>query len=194
MLNSGFYEVFSPIQTPRLLIRKLSIADAEDIYAVSSNPNVSRYVLWDTHRSIMDSRAMIRAHLRSYRNEDPASLAIELKETGRVIGTIGYLWIDRAHNSAEIGYSLGEPYWNNGYMTEALRAMLAFGFDKLYLNRIEACFDVRNSASGRVMAKVGMQREGLHRKKLYNKGRYIDIEMWSILMEDYLNNEKRHRS
>ena len=194
MLSSGFYEVFSPIQTPRLLIRKLSIADAEDIYAVSSNPNVSRYVLWDTHRSIMDSRAMIRAHLRSYRNEEPASLAIELKENGRVIGTIGFLWIDREHNSAEIGYSLGEPYWNNGYMTEALRAMLAFGFDKLYLNRIEACFDVSNTASGRVMAKVGMQKEGLHRKKLYNKGRYIDIEMWSILMEDYLNNEKSHRS
>ena len=193
MLSSGFYEVFSPIQTPRLLIRKLSIADAEDIYAVSSNPNVSRYVLWDTHRSIMDSRAMIRAHLRSYRNEEPASLAIELKETGRVIGTIGFLWIDCEHNSAEIGYSLGEPYWNNGYMTEALRAMLAFGFDKLYLNRIEACFDVRNTASGRVMAKVGMQREGLHRKKLYNKGRYIDIEMWSILMEDYLKHEKSHR-
>ena len=186
--------MFSPIQTPRLLIRKLSIADAEDIYAVSSNPNVSRYVLWDTHRSIMDSRAMIRAHLRSYRNEEPASLAIELKENGRVIGTIGFLWIDREHNSAEIGYSLGEPYWNNGYMTEALRAMLAFGFDKLYLNRIEACFDVSNTASGRVMAKVGMQKEGLHRKKLYNKGRYIDIEMWSILMEDYLNNEKSHRS
>jgi len=194
VLSSGFYEVFSPIQTPRLLIRKLSIADAEDIYAVSSNPNVSRYVLWDTHRSIMDSRAMIRAHLRSYRNEEPASLAIELKENGRVIGTIGFLWIDREHNSAEIGYSLGEPYWNNGYMTEALRAMLAFGFDKLYLNRIEACFDVSNTASGRVMAKVGMQKEGLHRKKLYNKGRYIDIEMWSILMEDYLNNEKSHRS
>ena len=178
--------MFAPISTPRLLIRKLTISDAEDIYGVSSNPNVSKYVLWDTHRSIMDSRAMIRAHLRSYRNEEPASLAIELKETGKVIGTIGFLWIDREHNSAEIGYSLGEAHWNNGYMTEALRAMLAFGFDKLYLNRIEACFDVHNTASGRVMEKAGMQREGILRKKLYNKGRYIDVEMWSILMEDYI--------
>lgn len=178
--------MFSQISTPRLLIRKLSISDAEDIYRISCNPNVSKYVLWDTHRSISDSRAMVRSHLRSYRSQEPASLAIVLKETGHVIGTIGFLWIDREHNCAEIGYSLGEPYWNHGYMTEALKAMLAFGFEKLYLNRIEACFDVRNIASGRVMAKAGMKKEGVQRKRLYNKGQYIDVEMWSILMEDYL--------
>ena len=190
MLHRGLYDVFKEILTPRLLIRKLSNDDAEDVFRVSSNPNVSKYVLWDTHRSILDSRSMIRVIQRAYRNEEPASLAIVLRETDQVIGTIGFIWIDHEHNSAEIGYSLGEPYWNKGYMTEALNAMLQFGFEKLYLNRIEACFDVRNTASGRVMEKCGMQREGILRKKLYNKGKYIDVEMWSILMEDY---ERLHR-
>ena len=185
MLNSDFYEVFSQIDTPRLLIRKLVLSDAEDIFRISSNPNVSKYVLWDMHRSIVDSRSMVRINMRSYRNQEPASLAIVLKSSGRVIGTIGFLWIDREHNSAEIGYSLGEPYWNHGYMTEALRAMIEFGFEKLFLNRIEACFDVRNTASGRVMEKAGMQKEGVLRKRLYNKGKYIDVEMWSVLMEEY---------
>lgn len=185
MLSSGFYEVFSPITTPRLLIRKLGIGDAEDIYAVSCNPAVSRFVLWETHRSIADSRSMIRGVLRSYRAQEPAALAIVLRETGRVVGTIGFLWIDREHNTAEIGYSLAEELWNHGLMTEALCAMLRFGFETLHLNRIEAQFDVRNAASGQVMHKAGMRKEGVLRQRLYNKGEYIDVELWAVLASDF---------
>ena len=70
-------------------------------------------------------------------------------------------------------------------MTEALRAMLRFGFETLHLNRIEAQFDVRNAASGRVMSKAGMKKEGVLRQRLYNKGEYIDVELWSMLASDY---------
>lgn len=156
----------------------------EDIYAISRNPNVSRYVLWDTHRSIADSRSMVRSVLRAYRAGEPASLAIVLRETGHVIGTIGFLWVDQEHNSAEVGYSLAEEHWGKGLMTEALRALLAFGFEQMHLNRIEAQFDVRNRASGRVMQKAGMRREGIMRERMYNKGEYIDLEMWAILARD----------
>ena len=102
-----------------------------------------------------------------------------------MVGTIGFIWIEREHGCAEIGYSIGRPYWNRGLMTEALHAMLDFGFEKLYLNRIEAQFDVRDPASGRVMQKNGLQREGLMRQRMYNKGEYIDVEMWAILASDY---------
>ncbi len=185
LFHNGFYDVFSPITTERLLIRKLAIGDAEDIFKVSSDPEVSRYVLWDTHRSIADSRSMIRGAQHAYRCDEPASLAIVLRETGHVVGTIGFIWIEREHGCAEIGYSIGRHYWNRGLMTEALHAMLDFGFEKLYLNRIEAQFDVRNPASGRVMQKNGLQREGLMRQRMYNKGEYIDVEMWAILASDY---------
>ena len=70
-------------------------------------------------------------------------------------------------------------------MTEALRAVVRFGFEEMNLNRIEAQFDVRNPASGRVMQKNGLQREGLMRQRMYNKGEYIDVEMWAILASDY---------
>ena len=128
---------------------------------------------------------MIRGVLRSYRLQEPAALGIVLRETGHVVGTIGFLWIDREHNAAEIGYSLTEELWNLGLMTEALRAMLRFGFETLHLNRIEAQFDVRNAASGRVMSKAGMKKEGVLRQRLYNKGEYIDVELWSMLASDY---------
>ena len=71
---------------------------------------------------------MVRSALRAYRMGEPASLAIELRETGRVVGTIGFVWIDDEHNCAEIGYSLAQEYWGRGLMTEALRAMLEFAF------------------------------------------------------------------
>lgn len=167
-----------------MVIRKLGVGDAADIFAISRNPAVSRYVLWDTHKSIIDSRSMIRGVQRAYRLGEPASLAIELKETGRVIGTISFIWIEYEHGSAELGYSLGQPYWGNGYMTEALDAMLDFAFDTLHLNRVEAQFDVRNAASGRVMQKVGMKKEGVLRQRMYNKGEYIDVEIWSILASE----------
>ncbi|MGI5884328.1 MAG: GNAT family N-acetyltransferase [Candidatus Spyradocola sp.] len=185
MLHNGFYDVFSPMETPRLRIRKLGIGDAEDVFAFSRNPEVSRYVLWDTHRSIADSRSMVRSALRAYRTGEAASLAIELRETRRVIGTIGFVWIDDEHNCGEIGYSLAQEYWGQGLMTEALRAMLRFAFTTLHLNRVEAMYDVRNRASGRVMEKCGLRREGLLREKLYNKGEYVDVEIWAILARDW---------
>ena len=95
-------------------------------------------------------------------------LAIELRETGRVVGTIGFVWIDDEHNCAEIGYSLAQEYWGRGLMTEALRAMLEFAFVRLHLNRVEAMFDVRNRASGRVMEKCGFT---------YRFSRWEDVEL-----------------
>ncbi len=184
MLHNGIYDLFSPLETPRLRIRKLGIGDAEDIYAFSRDPEVSRYVLWDTHRSIADSRAMVRGALRSYRLGEPASLAIEHRQSGKVIGTIGFVWIDDEHNCGEIGYSLAREMWGQGLMTEALRAMLEFAFARLHLNRVEALFDVRNRASGRVMEKCGLRREGCLRRRYYNKGEYIDVEIYAILAAD----------
>lgn len=177
---------FVPIETERLVIRQLSLMDAHDIFAVSANDNVSRYVLWDTHRSLGDSKAFIRHVIHQYRVGEAASWGIELKESGQVIGTIGFVWISHDNMSAEVGYSLGEPFWNQGYMTEALQAVLTYGFAELRLNRIEGQFDIENPASGKVMEKCGMEKEGVLRQRLYNKGKFVDVAVCSILRRDYL--------
>ncbi len=176
---------FTHLETPRLLIRRLSLADAQDIYEISSDDAVSRYVLWSTHRSIADSRAFLKQALRRYRTGEPATWAIQLKESGRVIGTIGFVEMSREDSSAEVGYSLGRAYWNRGYATEALRAVIAFGMEKMRLNRIEAQYDVDNPASGRVMEKAGMVPEGILRQRFCNKGRYVDVCLCAILQRDY---------
>ncbi len=175
------------IDTPRLLLRRMTMADAQDIFAYSRDPEVSRHVLWDAHRSIHDSRAYLRYILRQYRAGEPSSWGIELKETGHLIGTIGYMWWNQEYHSAEVGYSLSRTYWNQGLMSEALRAIIRFGFDEMHLHRIEAQHEVTNPASGRVMEKAGMRPEGILRGRLYNKGRYVDVALYAIVYGDALS-------
>lgn len=175
------------LETERLRLRKLTMRDAQDIYNYSRDPLVAKHVLWDAHRSIGESRAYLRYMLRKYRMTEPASWGIELKSTGRIIGTIGYMWIQTDNAAAEVGYSLSRLYWGQGIMTEALHAVIDYAFTALKLNRIEAIHEIDNPASGAVMKKCGMQYEGRLRQKLFNKGRYVDVDMYAILRKDFLN-------
>lgn len=176
-----FFSDLPPLQTERLLLRRITMRDARDVYAISSDPRVSRYVLWHTHASLADSRDYIRGIQRSYRMDRPAPWGIELRDEHRMIGTIGYVWVQNENRSAEVGYSLGYDYWNQGYATEGLRRVIEYGFAELGLHRIEAQHDIRNPASGRVMEKAGMAREGTLRDRLYCKGEYITTDLYAIV-------------
>ena len=172
------------LETEHLLLRPLSRKDAGDIYAYASDPEVARYVLWEPHRSPADSRAYVRYVLSLYRRGLPSCWAAEERTSGRVIGTIGFMWYSEAAQSAEVGYSFSREVWNRGYATEALRAVLYSAFSLLPLNRVEAQHDVRNPASGRVMVKAGMTRESILRQRVFNKGEWIDVALYSILRQD----------
>ena len=185
MLNAIVHTYMPELQTPRLCLRRLTLRDAQDIYRYSRDPEVARHVLWDAHRSIGDSRAYLRFMLRRYHAHEPASWGIEYRETGRVIGTIGFMWIQDDNASAEVGYSLAREYWNCGLMTEALEAVIRYGFECMDLNRIEAQHETTNPASGAVMRKCHMQKEGTLRSRLFNKGRYVDVDLYAILRRDY---------
>jgi len=181
-------DVFSHLpvlETPRLILRAMRMTDAQDVFMFSKDPIVARHVLWDAHRSIFDSRAYLRAMIHQYREGSPCSYGIILKETNRLVGTIGFMSFSAENGTAEVGYSLARWLWNRGLMTEALSAVLSMGFTCLPLNRIEAMHDTANPASGHVMVKCGMRYEGTMRGKIFNKGRYIDVDLYAILREDW---------
>ncbi|MBR6029090.1 MAG: GNAT family N-acetyltransferase [Clostridia bacterium] len=185
---TGAREYFADLprlETPRLILRKARRSDAADIYAYASDPEVSRYVLWDTHRSIADSRAYIRYLRRQYYSGEPSSYVMALKDTGRVIGTVGFVRYTEENDCAEVGYSMGRDWWHQGLMTEALQAVLRLAFEEMGLHRVEARHETGNPASGRVMARCGLRQEGILRGSVWNKGRYADVALWSILQEDY---------
>jgi ribosomal-protein-alanine N-acetyltransferase len=99
-------------------------------------------------------------------------------------GSIG-LGIVPAFNLAELGYWVGKPYWGKGLVTEAAWAVLAFGFETLGLNRIQATHFNHNPASGRVMEKIGMFYEGCRRQHTLKWGKYRDIKLYGMLKSDW---------
>lgn len=174
------------LTTNRLELRMVRMRDAEDMYAYSKDPEVARYVLWRAHTSVSDTRGYIRYMISQYKQNKPSSWAIVRRDAGVMIGTIGFGWIDDDNASAEVGYSLARSEWNKGYMTEALREVIRYGFEELHLHRIEAQHELGNPASGVVMEKCGMRREGLLRGRLYNKGHYVDVQLYAVLYDDWL--------
>lgn len=173
------------LETERLILRPMKMSDAEDIFAYSKDPEVARHVLWDAHRSISDSRFYLKYMKHQYKTGQPSSYGIVLKETGRLVGTIGFMWYNADNRATEVGYSLARWLWNQGLMTEALHAVLDMAFEHLHVHRIEAMHDAANPASGRVMIKCGMHHEGTLRHRVFNKGRFVDVELYAILEEDH---------
>ena len=179
-----FFSCLPVLETQDLILRPPRMKDAADIHAYASDEAVSRYVLWEPHRSMAETRSVLRGMIRRARAGYPSSWVITLKETCRVIGTIGFVWYSAENSSAEIGYSLAADCWNHGYATQALKAVSAEAFRSLPLNRLEAQHDLRNPASGRVMEKSGFRQEGILRSRVFNKGEYVDVAVWSLLKSD----------
>ena len=180
----AFFSRLPVVETERLILRKMRMSDAAGVHRYAKDPEVARHVLWEAHRSLWETRAYIRFLLYQYRNGDPGSWAIVLRESGKVIGTIGYMNYSPDNATVEVGYSLSREHWGKGLMTEALRAVIGESFRVLQLHRIEAMHFTDNPASGRVMEKCGMRKEGELRQRLYNKGKFADVALYAILRSD----------
>ncbi|ELS34174.1 GNAT family N-acetyltransferase [Pseudanabaena catenata USMAC16] len=171
---------FLTLQTPRLILRKLLLSDAEDIFAYASDPLVSAYTLWDTHHSLDDTyRYLNDIALELYRSGQGIDWGIVDRKSNRLIGTCG-LYTTPMHRRAEIGYALARDYWGQGLMSEAVRAAIAFGFHVMQLLRIQAFCALENIGSARVLEKSGMQFEGILHNYVFTKAQSWDVKMYAI--------------
>lgn len=184
MFLRNLYFPMPTLTTPRLTLRRMTMGDAQDIFEYSRDKEVARHVLWSAQTSLREAKDYCRYMMRRYRADQPASWGIVLSDTGKLVGTIGYMNHDEDNQSVELGYSLARELWNKGYMTEALARVIDYTFSELDVNRIEAQHELENPASGRVMEKCGMRREGVLRQRLYNKGRFVDVALYAVLRED----------
>ena len=173
------------LETERLILRKMTLNDVEAVFAYASDPEVSRYTLWETHRSIEDSRAFLTLTTQKYKNGSEPDWGIVYKGNGCLVGVCGLVNWEAEHARAEIGFVLSREYWGHGFMPEAVRAVFRFGFGRMNLNRIEARCIAENAASARVMEKAGMAYEGTLRQREYIKGAYRDIKLYAILKEQF---------
>lgn len=173
------------IETERLVMLpwEKSREDAIGLYDFAKNPNVGPKAGWKPHESVRESMEIIEEIFIPV-----GAFKIVLKETGKIIGNIGFEPdIHREGiNSKEMGYALDEAYWNKGYMTEAVRAMMNYAFEKYNLDILSIQTNVVNGASQRVIEKVGFVYEGFRRKSSVDyDGTVRDVKMYSILREEW---------
>lgn len=169
------------LHTERLLLRKLTLNDVMDVYHYGAQPEVSVYCIWETHRSTEDATSFIRSAIVKYENFEPSDWVIYSKEDKKVIGAIGYVQFWPEHMRCEVGYAISKHYWNKGYTTEALKALIKYNFELAMMHRIEARCIEENVGSYRVMEKAGMQFEGILRDQLFIKGKFRNMKLYSII-------------
>ena len=174
------------LQTPRLTLRRFTMDDAQAMYDNwASDEQVTRFLRWPPHADVAVSRAVLSDWIAGY--DDPAfyQWAIVPVDFGQPIGTIGVNFCDDAIALAHIGYAIGRGFWNRGYTSEALAAVIEYLFSEVGMNRIESQHDPDNPASGRVMQKCGMTYEGTHRQADISNRGIVDACMYAILRADW---------
>ena len=171
------------LHTQRLTLDRFTQADAETVYRdLFSSEEVCRNLLLQPGTPLEEVRDILRRLEEDYTvHEDFFQWAI--REQGVCIGRMS-LTVNRRHLGGTVAYYLAERAWGKGYMTEALRRVIDFAFDGLGLNRVEADHFAENPASGRVMEKAGMTKEGYARQKYCKNGVFHDAVLYGILKED----------
>ena len=177
------FATFPEIETERLLLREMLPEDAPAIYKLFGDPLVTRYYDLDTYENIAQAEELIEFFDESFELERAIRWGIERKSDGALMGTCGYVWL-RTHRG-EIGYELQSDYWRQGYMREALDAILDFGYTELTLNRIEALVMVDNAASAGLLTALGFTQEGILRHHDYFKGAFHDMRLFSLLHDEF---------
>jgi RimJ/RimL family protein N-acetyltransferase len=148
------------VETARLILRPVALSDAEDMYDYAHDAEMAKYV-FHPHESIEETKLVISELMM----KNPlGNFGIELKVSGKFIGTISFTKLNVFERTAEVGYSIGKNYWNQGYASEALEKVLEVGFVGCELKEIRAQFDEENIYSGRVMAHAGMAHGGTYRR------------------------------
>jgi len=168
------------LETERLLLRHFVPEDADAVQRQISDYEVAR-MLGSVPWPYPEGGAAEWIERQRGRG---THFAIVPKEGGEPMGSVG-LAPDEENRRAEVGYWLGRTHWGQGYMTEAVAAIVDYGFRELGLNRIFGRAYTTNPASARVMAKAGMTHEGTHRSDSYRLGEFLDLAVYAILRDEW---------
>ena len=175
------------LKTTRLRLRPILSSDLEAMHNLHSIPEVDYYNTLGIPKDLDHSIEVLAPLVAGWEQEviEKYTFVIELLEANVFLGIAALNLRVGKYNSGEIWYKLNPSFWNKGYATEAVKAILKFGFQNLKLHRIEAGCAIENLGSVRVLEKIGMKREGQKRKTLPLKKGWSDNYEYSILEEEY---------
>jgi [ribosomal protein S5]-alanine N-acetyltransferase len=173
------------LETTRLLLRPFRHADAADLFAVYSDPEVFRYIPIGDWKHIDEAHQRIARDINTMAAGDYIRLGVERREDSRVLGEVLLFKFDRDSRRAEIGYALARGAWGCGYVAEALPPLIDYAFRDLGLNRLEAVVDPRNTASCAVLSRMGFAHEGTLREQYIIRGEKTDSAIFGLLRGEW---------
>jgi [ribosomal protein S5]-alanine N-acetyltransferase len=179
------FSTFPTLTTKRLALREVEPSDAADMFVWRSDPEVQKYNS-EPMQEVAEAAALIEQLRGEYASYEAIYWVVTLRDEGRPIGLFGFVSWQRYHRRANIGYDLRRDHWGRGIATEALHAMLDFGFEQMRLNRVEAETIADNHGSVRLLQRLGFQREGLRRSFSFEEdGTFHDGAIYGLLRQEY---------
>lgn len=178
-------KTFPVLETDRLILRQVTNDDANNLLTYLSDMDVLKYVGLEPFESIEDALDEISWYQSIFEKGTGIRWGISLKGKGEIIGSCGYLNRAEQHYRAEIGFELSKEYWGNGIASEAIRAVICYGFEQMHLQRIEALIEPPNFPSQKAVERLGFIREGLLRSYEHTCGKFDDLYMYSLLKQDF---------
>jgi ribosomal-protein-alanine N-acetyltransferase len=176
---------FPQLETNRLRLRSIESSDAVKMYDYFSNKEVTRYYGMNSFKTLEEAETLIHTFQTGYQSNKLIRWGIELKETNELIGTCGFHALSKKYKRAEIGYEISHLHWRKGFASEAIKAVLAFGFKEMELIRIGAVVMLENSPSRSVLLRLGFKEEGKLRNYIIQDHMPCDVIMHSLLEEEW---------
>jgi len=176
---------FPVLTTQRLRLRRLQPSDAEALFAILSDEEAMRFTGHGSAQSLDEARERIRLLDQRYARREAINWGVTLQGDEHVIGACSLHHFDEGHHHAETGYELHRAYWGRGVMSEAVSAILRYGFTELGLHRIEAIIDDQNAPSKRLLLRLGFTYEGALRQRYLHRGRFEDEYYYGLLADEW---------
>lgn len=173
------------LDTARLCIRTLTEADLLPLMAINGDPEVTQFLPYATWLSLADSLAWGARMQNLMVSDGSLQLVVHQKPDDEVIGTISVFHYDEASARAELGYVLGQQFWRQGFMREAVSAVISALLESTGLRRIEAEVNPENVASCRLLTDLGFVHEGRARQRYINKGIVCDVNLYGLLASEW---------
>lgn len=182
------FATFPALETERLVLRAMTLADAEEVFRIMSDPRVMRYFGREPMKERAEAIRYVQGFATTFEQHTRVRWGITWRENGQFLGTCGFWRLIVEHDRAEIGYELAPEWWGRGIIPEAVAAALGFGFSTLGLHSVEAQIHPANIGSRRVLEKVGFVQEGYFRENYYDpaEGGFTDTAVFSLLKATWL--------
>ncbi|MCE7063762.1 GNAT family N-acetyltransferase [Dyadobacter sp. CY326] len=179
------FDPFPVLETERLMLHEMSEKHSPSMFSLRGNAQAMHYIGKPALKSEDEAVELINAYKKNLREKVGITWGISTMDTFGIIGTIGFHKMDLFNHRAEIGYMLHPDHWSKGIMSEALKAVLKFGFQDIHFHSIEAKISPENDASRQILLKHGFVKEAYFKESFYENGVFLDTEIYSLLADNH---------